>query len=68
MERTISSEERIRRAEEIYNRRRMQTEGIRIHSSNSNPKEKVKLRIIQENVSTNCNMSCNISYILFNKK
>lgn len=35
MERAISSEERIRRAEEIYNRRRMQT-GVRVPSSRVN--------------------------------
>lgn len=46
LERTMSSEERIRRAEEIYNRRRMQTDSTRVHSSNSKPKEKIKLRII----------------------
>lgn len=46
LERTMSSEERIRRAEEIYNRRRIQTDRIRVNYSNSNPKEKIKLRII----------------------
>lgn len=35
MERVVSSEERIRRAEEIYNRRRMQT-GVRVPSSRVN--------------------------------
>lgn len=44
MERAISSEERIRRAEEIYNRRRMQT-GVRVPSSrvNATPGDKYKL-------------------------
>lgn len=44
MERAISSEERIRRAEEIYNRRRMQT-GVRVPSSrvNSTSGDKYKL-------------------------
>ena len=44
MERVISSEERIRRAEEIYNRRRMQT-GVRVPSSrvNTSLKDKYKL-------------------------
>ena len=44
LERVISSEERIRRAEEIYNRRRMQT-GVRVSTPrvNSNSKDKYKL-------------------------
>lgn len=44
MERVISSEERIRRAEEIYNRRRMKT-GVRVSTSkvNSLSKDKYKL-------------------------
>lgn len=46
LERTISSEERIRRAEEIYNRRRMQTEGTRSQYSNVKTKEKVEIRFV----------------------
>lgn len=44
LERAISSEERIRRAEEIYNRRRMQT-GVRVPTSrvNTSTKDKYKL-------------------------
>lgn len=45
MEKTISSEERIRRAEEIYNRRRMASgSGVRVSSSSvNNSKTKVSL-------------------------
>lgn len=44
LERVISSEERIRRAEEIYNRRKTQT-GVRVSTSrvNTNSKDKYKL-------------------------
>jgi len=44
MERIISSEERIRRAEEIYNRRKMQT-GVRVSATrvNNSVKDKYKL-------------------------
>ena len=47
MERVISSEERIRRAEEIYNRRRMQT-GVRVPTSKVNASSKDKYRLYKK--------------------
>lgn len=47
MERTISQEERIRRAEEIYNRRR-QASGVRVSSNNVNRAEKRNLSLFKK--------------------
>ncbi len=47
MERTISAEERIRRAEEIYQRRKMQG-GVRVSSSNVNTTGKVEYRMFKK--------------------
>lgn len=47
LERAISSEERIRRAEEIYNRRRMQT-GVRVPTSRVNTTAKDKYRLYKK--------------------
>ena len=46
MERTVSAEERIRRAEEIYNRRRMQG-GVRVSTSNVNTKVKSNYKLFK---------------------
>lgn len=42
LERSISYEDRIKRAEEIYNRRRMAQEGVRVQTVNVNKSEKIK--------------------------
>ena len=47
MERTLSAEERIRRAEEIYQRRKMQG-GIRVPTSNVNTTVKVEYRMFKK--------------------
>ena len=47
MERAISPEERIKRAEEIYNRRKMQS-GIRVSTSNVNTKSKVEYSLFKK--------------------
>ena len=48
MEKAISSEERIRRAEEIYNRRRMQTNTEKSYSANIRSKEKINLGLFKK--------------------
>lgn len=47
LEKAISSEERIRRAEEIYNRRKMQT-GVRVPTSRVNTSEKDKFKLYKK--------------------
>lgn len=47
MERSLSSEERIRRAEEIYYRRRMQS-GVRVPTSNVNTKSKPNYYLLKK--------------------
>ena len=47
MERTISSEERIRRAEEIYNRRKIQN-GVRVSTSRVNTTSNSKLKLYKK--------------------
>ena len=47
LERTISAEERIRRAEEIYQRRRMQN-GVRVSTRNVNTTKKVEYRMFKK--------------------
>ena len=66
MERTISIEERIRRAEEIYNRR--QNRDIRVSSSTVNTEQKTTLPLFKKNDITTINMYSNIFYILSYKK
>ena len=44
MERTITQEERIRRAEEIYNRRK-KLNGVRVSTNNVNKNEKIKISL-----------------------
>ena len=49
MERTISIEDRIRRAEEIYNRKRQDSDvRVTIRSSNVNKKEKIKIGLFKK--------------------
>ena len=47
MERTLSSEERIRRAEEIYQRRKMQG-GVRVSTSNVNSKKQPEYQLFKK--------------------
>lgn len=47
MERTVSAEERIRRAEEIYQRRRMQSD-VRVPTSNVNTKKNAEYRMFKK--------------------
>ena len=47
MERTISQEERIRRAEEIYNRRKLAS-GVRVSSNSVNRVEKKKISLFKK--------------------
>lgn len=64
MERTISSEERIRRAEEIYNRRRTQN-GIRVSTSNvsTNSTSKKEYRLFKRLILQIC--ICLVIYFIF---
>lgn len=48
MERTISREERIRRAEEIYQRRRTQNSGVRVPTSHVNTKGKLEYSLFKK--------------------
>ena len=49
MERTISIEDRIKRAEEIYNRKRQDSDvRVNIRTSNINKKEKIKLGLLKK--------------------
>lgn len=48
MERTISREERIRRAEEIYYRRRTQNNGVRVPTSHVNTKGKLEYSLFKK--------------------
>lgn len=62
MERTMSQEERIRRAEEIYNRRR-RASGVRVSTNNVNKNEKVKISLFKKMLMQ---MSiCIVIYIIF---
>ena len=62
MERTISQEERIRRAEEIYSRRK-QASGIRVSSSNVNRTEKKKVSLFKKMLMQLA--ICAVIYIIF---
>ena len=62
MERTISQEERIRRAEEIYNRRR-QASGVRVSSNNVNRAEKRNLSLFKKMLMQLA--ICAVIYIIF---
>lgn len=62
MERTISQEERIRRAEEIYNRRKI-ANGIRVSSGNVNRSEKKKLSLFKKMLMQLA--ICAVIYIIF---
>ena len=58
MERTLSPDERIKRAEEIYYRKKIQTANKK--SAKVNVSEEKKNWDIKKNVSPNCNMYCDI--------
>ncbi|NLC88281.1 MAG: M23 family metallopeptidase [Clostridiaceae bacterium] len=62
MERAISPEERIKRAEEIYNRRKMQS-GIRVSTSNVNTKSKVEYSLFKKLVLQI--LICLVIYFIF---
>ncbi len=62
MERTISQEERIKRAEEIYNRRR-QASGVRVSSDNVNRAEKKNLSLFKKMLMQLA--ICAVIYIIF---
>ena len=62
MERTISQEDRIRRAEEIYNRRR-QASGVRVSSNNVNRAEKRNLSLFKKMLMQLA--ICAVIYIIF---
>lgn len=65
MERTISSEERIRRAEEIYNRRRV-ANGVRVSGNSVNRAEKNKVSLFKKMILqlTICAMIYIIFYLI----
>ena len=62
MERTISQEDRIRRAEEIYNRRR-QASGVRVSSNNVNRAEKRNISLFKKMLMQLA--ICAVIYIIF---
>lgn len=62
MERTLSQEERIRRAEEIYYRRK-KLNGIRVSTSNVNKNEKVKISLLKKMMFQIA--ICIVIYIIF---
>ena len=62
MERTMSQEERIRRAEEIYNRRK-RLNGVRVSTNNVNKNEKVKISLLKRMLMQIA--ICIVIYIIF---
>ena len=62
MERTMNPEERIRRAEEIYNRRKMQG-GVRVYTSNVNTKVKPEYNLLKKLVLQI--LICLVIYLIF---
>ena len=62
MERTMSMEERIRRAEEIYNRRKSAS-GVRVSTGNVNKNEKVKISLFKKMIMQIA--ICIVIYIIF---
>ena len=62
MERTVSQEEKIRRAEEIYNRRRI-ANGVRVSSSSVNRVEKKKVSLFKKMIMQL--VICSVIYIIF---
>ena len=62
MERTVSQEERIRRAEEIYNRRKI-ANGIRVSSSSVNRVEKKQVSLFKKMIMQL--VICSVIYIIF---
>ena len=47
MERTLTAEERIRRAEEIYNKRKMQNLGVRLTANSTNNGTKPDYKLLK---------------------
>lgn len=62
LERVVSSEERIRRAEQIYNRRRMQS-GVRVPTRNVNTKTKLEYNLFKKMILQI--LICLIIYFIF---
>lgn len=62
MERTMTQEERIRRAEEIYSRRK-RANGVRVSTSNVNKNEKVKISLFKKMLIQIA--ICIIIYVIF---
>ena len=62
MERTMSMEERIRRAEEIYNKRK-RASGVRVSTGNVNKNEKVKISLFKKMIMQMA--ICIVIYIIF---
>lgn len=62
MERTIGVEERIRRAEEIYNRRKMQG-GVRVPTTKVNSREKVEYKLFKKMILQI--LICLVIYFIF---
>lgn len=62
MERTMSMEERIRRAEEIYNKRKS-ANGVRVSTGNVNKNEKVKISLFKKMIMQIA--ICIVIYIIF---
>lgn len=63
MERTLSAEERIRRAEEIYYRRRMQNLGVRVTANSSNSGTKPDYKLLKKMILQI--LICVMIYIIF---
>lgn len=62
MERILTSEERIRRAEEIYNKRKMQN-GVRVYTANKTVKVKPEYRLLKKMILQI--IICTLIYFIF---
>lgn len=63
MERTLTAEERIRRAEEIYNKRKMQNLGVRVTANSSNNGTKPDYRLLKRMILQI--LICIMIYVIF---
>ena len=63
MERALSAEERIKRAEEIYYRRRMQNTGVRVTANSSNNETKTNYKLLKKMILQI--LICIMIYIIF---
>ena len=62
MERALSAEERIKRAEEIYQRRKMQN-GVRVSTRNVNTREKTEYSLLKKMIIQI--LVCLLVYLIF---